>query len=484
MKSVPELDRTAEVPSSELDTGQSYRSAPPWATLIGSNTKEIISHAWAMAHHTSMIMPDSSDDETPFIPSAHGVTTNWERTICMRTPSSLIDRFSVTTDTPQPLVGIRVIDFSRVLAGPFVGQTLGDLGADVVKIERPGLGDDTRIWGPPWRDIDDGEGSTEQEATYYSSLNRNKRSIVLDLKDADDVAFAQRLARTGDIVLDNYKPGFAASLGLDHASLAADRPDIITAPITAYGAETDAADLPGYDLVAQAMGGPMHLTGEADSRALRVGVPIVDMMTGMNATIGVLAALHERNVTGVGRHIEVSLFDTALASTLNHQTAALMGGSDPGRNGNRHASIAPYESYRVADGEMIIAAANQKLFAALCRAIGRADLLEDPRFTDNTIRRANVIELNAELETTLSTRTRDEWVACLRAADVPCGPINSIHEAIAWGNEMNTDPLVTGDDGYRSVRSPIRIDGVARSTALRPPRMGEHSAEIRAEVAD
>ena len=382
----------------------------------------------------------------------------------------------------MPLAGIRVIDFSRVLAGPLVGQTLGDLGADVVKIERPGLGDDTRIWGPPWRDVDDGEGGTEQEATYYSSLNRNKRSIVLDLKEADDLAFAQTLARTGDIVLDNYKPGFAASLGLDHASLAADRPGIITASITAYGSETGAADLPGYDLVAQAMGGPMHLTGEADGRALRVGVPIVDMMTGMNATIGVLAALHERNVTGVGRHIEVSLFDTALASTLNHQTATLMGGSDPRRNGNRHASIAPYESYEVADGEMIVAAANQKLFAGLCRAIERPDLLDDPRFADNTLRRANVLELNAELEKTLVTRTRDDWVVLLRANDVPCGPINSIPEAIAWGEEMDSDPIVTDGDAYRSVRSPIRIDGHARTTARRPPRMGEHSAEIRAEV--
>lgn len=388
----------------------------------------------------------------------------------------------MTTDAPKPLAGIRVIDFSRVLAGPLVGQTLGDLGADVVKIERPGLGDDTRIWGPPWRDVDDGEGGTEQEATYYSSLNRNKRSIVLDLKDADDIAFAWKLARSGDIVIDNYKPGFAAALGLDHATLAADCPGIITASITAYGAETDAADLPGYDLVAQAMGGPMHLTGEADGRALRVGVPIVDMMTGMNATIGVLAALHERNVTGVGRHIEVSLFDTALASTLNHQAATLMGGSDPARNGNRHASIAPYESYKVADGEMIIAAANQKLFAGLCRAIDRLDLLEDPRFADNTLRRGNVFELNDEIESALASATRDEWVARLRAVDVPCGPINSIPEAIAWGEEMHSDSIVTDGDAYRSIRSPIRIDGAARTSARRPPRMGEHSAEIRAEL--
>ncbi|MEM8708653.1 MAG: CoA transferase, partial [Actinomycetota bacterium] len=187
----------------------------------------------------------------------------------------------------RPLDGIRVIDFSRVLAGPLIGQVLGDLGADVIKIERPGHGDDTRTWGPPWKNYAaDGEPD-DLEATYYMSLNRNKRSIVLDLKEADDVAFARRLALTGDIVLDNFKPGFMAKLGLDRASLAADKPEIITATITAFGAESDASHLPGYDLAVQGMSEIMHLTGEVEGRPLRVGVPIVDMLTGYNATIGV-----------------------------------------------------------------------------------------------------------------------------------------------------------------------------------------------------
>ena len=381
-----------------------------------------------------------------------------------------------------PLSGVRVIDFSRVLAGPLLGQTLGDLGADVIKIERPGIGDDTRQWGPPWRMIDDETGAPERESTYYSSLNRNKRSIVLDLKNESDVTTARRLALSGDIVIDNFKPGYMARLGLDPPTLRADRRDLVTATITAYGSDSAAAELGGYDLVAQAMGGPMHLTGEAEGRPLRVGVPIVDMMTGLNAAVGVLAALHAAKLTGRGRHIEVSLFDTALAATLNHQTAALMADAQPKRAGNRHPSIAPYESYSAADGDFIVAAGNDKLFAGLCRAIGRPDLPEDPRFADNTARRVHVEALNAELAPVLAARSRAEWVRRLRAEEVPCGPINSIAEAIAWGRDVNTRPTVSDGD-FVSVRSPIRVDGETQATVRRPPKIGEHSAEILAALA-
>ncbi len=380
---------------------------------------------------------------------------------------------SDTASTPsRPLDGLRVIDFSRVLAGPLIGQTLGDLGADVIKVERPGHGDDTRTWGPPWH---------EDQATYYLSLNRNKRSIVLDLKDEEDVAFARRLALTGDVILDNFKPGFMADLGLDRRSLSKERPEIVTATITAFGAGTDAADLPGYDLVAQAMGGLMHLTGESDGRPLRVGVPIVDMMTGLNATIGVLAALTERAATGVGRHVEVALFDTAVASLLNHHTSTLMGGSNPVRGGNRHPSIAPYESFSASDGDLIIAAANDKLFAGLCRAIERPALCEDERYANNTARAANADSLISEINQALAHGTRAEWINKLRAQDVPCGPINSIPEALAWGADIGADlELVAGS--YHAVRSPIRIDGVTNGDTTPPPRLGEHSEQIRREI--
>ena len=382
-----------------------------------------------------------------------------------------------------PLDGIRVVDFSRVLAGPLIGQLLADLGADVIKVERPDGGDDTRAWGPPWKNYAAEGEPDDLEATYFMSLNRNKRSIALDLKDPDDVAFARRLALTGDVVLDNFRPGFMAKLGLDRESLAADKPSIVTASVTAFGADSGASHLPGLDLAVQGMSGIMHLTGEVEGRALRAGVPVVDMLTGYNATVGVLAALHGVNQTGVGRHVEVSLMDAGLAGLLNHQTGVLMGGQNPGRGGNKHYSIAPYESYSCADGDLIIAAANDKLYANLCREIGRPDLIDDPRFVTNTLRRQNVDELNAILEPIILTDSRASWVERLQAAQVACGPVNSLREALEWAEAMAMDPIIDGPDGYQAVRNPIRLDGDTINEARRrPPRVGEHSAEIRAEL--
>lgn len=382
-----------------------------------------------------------------------------------------------------PLDGIRVIDFSRVLAGPLIGQLLADLGADVIKVERPDGGDDTRAWGPPWKNYAaDGEPE-DLEATYFMSLNRNKRSVALDLKDDDDIAFARRLALTGDIVLDNFRPGFMAKIGLDQESLAADKASIITASVTAFGSTSDAAHLPGLDLAVQGMAGIMHLTGEDGERPLRAGVPVVDMLTGYNTTVGVLAALHAVNQTGTGCHVEVSLMDAGLAGLLNHQTGVLMGGQNPGRGGNKHYSIAPYESYSCADGDMIVAAANDRLYANLCHAISRSDLIDDPRFVTNTLRRQNVGELNEILEPIFRTDTRARWVERLQGAQVACGPVNSLPEALAWAEQMGMEPQIDGPDGYQAVRNPIRLDGEVINTArLRPPRTGEHSAEIRAEV--
>jgi crotonobetainyl-CoA:carnitine CoA-transferase CaiB-like acyl-CoA transferase len=377
---------------------------------------------------------------------------------------------------PLPLAGTRVIDFSRVLAGPLITQNLADLGAEVIKIERPGHGDDTRTWGPPWHSGDD----NGQYSTYYESLNRGKRSIVLDLFD-DDLALAQALARSGDVVVDNFRPGFMAERGLDRETLAVDNPAVVTCTVTAFGEKGPAASLPGYDLVAQAMGGIMHMTGEADGPANRVGVPIVDMTTGLYGTIGLLAALTEAARTGHGRHVTVSLFDTALASLGNHASATLMAGAEPRRDGNRHPSISPYESYRAADGDLIIAAGNNKLFANLCGAIDRPDLLNDPRFVDGPSRRSHINELGIELEATLTTDTRDAWVEKLRAHQVPTGPINTIPEALEWAAEMEIDATLT-HGSFTGVRSPIVIDGARLDTTAAPPRLGEHNAEIRTEM--
>lgn len=370
-----------------------------------------------------------------------------------------------------------MIDFSRVLAGPLITQNLADLGAEVIKIERPGHGDDTRTWGPPWHAGDDGG----EHSTYYESLNRGKRSIVLDLFDDDDLTVARSLAASGDVVVDNFRPGFMAARGLDRETLAVDNPALVTCTVTAFGEEGPASTLPGYDLVAQAMGGLMHMTGEADGRANRVGVPIVDMTTGLYATIGLLAALTEATRTGEGRHVAVSLFDTALASLGNHATAHTMAGVDPRRDGNRHPSIAPYEAYAAADGDLIIAAANNKLFAGVAAALDRPDLLDDPRFVDNPTRRAHIDELATELERTLATDTRDAWVDKLRAHQVPTGPINSIGEALAWAEDFEIDATVAVD-GYTGVRSPIVIDGDRLDTTMRPPELNEHEAAIRREV--
>ncbi|MEQ8841497.1 MAG: CoA transferase [Acidimicrobiales bacterium] len=378
---------------------------------------------------------------------------------------------------PLPLAGTRVIDFSRVLAGPLITQNLADLGADVIKIERPGHGDDTRIWGPPWHPGDDGG----QHSTYYESLNRGKRSIVLDLFDDDDLAFARSLARSGDVVVDNFRPGFMAGRGLDRATLAVESPAVVTCTVTAFGEDGPASTLPGYDLVAQAMGGLMHMTGEADGRANRVGVPIVDMTTGLYATIGLLAALTEATRTGEGRHVSVSLFDTALAALGNHGTATTMAGAEPRRDGNRHPSIAPYESYRTADGDIIIAAANDKLFAGVAAALERPDLLDDPRFVDNPTRRAHIDELSVELERTLTTDSRDAWVEKLRSHQVPTGPINSIPEALAWAQEVGIDATITRGR-YTGIRSPIVIDGERLDTTLPPPLLDEHGPAVRREA--
>ena len=373
-----------------------------------------------------------------------------------------------------PLAGVRVIDFSRVLAGPLVTQTLGDLGAEVIKIERPGHGDDTRTWGPPW--------TSDGGATYYESLNRNKRSIVLDLFDPDDLDVAAALAASATSSSTISGRGSWPSEGsTGHLGrIQSGRRHLHHHRVRGRRARGGVARLrPG-----RAGDGWPHAHDGRGRRASQPGrVPIVDMSTGLYAAIGVLAALADARTTGEGRHVEVSLFDTALASLNNHGTATTMGGADPRRAGNRHPSIAPYESYRAADGDLIIAAANNKLFANVCAALDRPDLLDDPRFVDNPTRRAHIDELADELERTLADDGRDAWVRRLRDHQVPCGPIFSVTEALAWGDEMGLSPTVADPDGrYVGIRSPIRFDGEVPTQAMAPPRLDEHGPAIRAEA--
>src|SRR5919106_712377 len=319
-----------------------------------------------------------------------------------------------------PLDGILVADFSRVLAGPLASMLLGDLGADVVKVERPDGGDDTRAWGPPWRD---------GEATYYLGLNRNKRSIALDLGDAGDRDLARRHGERADVLLESFRPGLMASWGLDGDVLRARNPGLVSCSVTAFGSGERAAGMPGYDFLLQAMGGLMSVTGEAEGRPLKAGAALIDLVCGLLAVTGIQAALAERDRTGRGRHVEVSLMDSALASLLNQGSAWVSGGAVPSRRGNRHPSIVPYETYEAADRPFAVAVGNDRLFARLCEAVGLPGLPADERSATNEARVANVDALARELEAVFRRQPAEHWVETLRAASVPVGPINRVDEA-------------------------------------------------------
>jgi crotonobetainyl-CoA:carnitine CoA-transferase CaiB-like acyl-CoA transferase len=368
------------------------------------------------------------------------------------------------------LDGILVADLSRVLAGPLCTMTLGDLGADVIKVERPDGGDDTRTWGPPW---------VEEGATYYLGLNRNKRSVALDLKDPGDLALARELCARADVVVESFRPGTVDRLGLGYEDVARSNPRVVYCSVSAFGSGQRAAALPGYDLLLQAMSGLMSVTGEPDGRPLKVGAPLIDVMCGLNATIGVLAALQARGRDGIGQRVEVSLMDTALAGLLNQASAHVNTGAVPGRLGNRHPSIAPYETFAAADGDFAVAVGNDAIFARLCRVIGREELVGDERFATNAARRAHLEELGAELEAAFAAATADEWVARLGEAGVPAGPINDIGQAFAFATALGLDP-VDETEGVRTVRSPVRLGATPAAVRRRPPRLGEHSDEIRA----
>jgi crotonobetainyl-CoA:carnitine CoA-transferase CaiB-like acyl-CoA transferase len=375
---------------------------------------------------------------------------------------------------PSALDGILVADFSRVLAGPLCTMTLGDLGAEVVKVERPDGGDDTREWGPPWHD----EG-----ATYYLGLNRNKRSVTLDLKDPGDLALAQRLAARADVLVESFRPGTIDRLGLGYDDVAAGNPGVVYCSISAFGTGERAAALPGYDLLLQAMSGLMSVTGETDGRPLKVGAALIDMICGLYAANGILAALHARSRTGEGQRVHVSLMDSALAALLNQGSGFLNAGVVPGRLGNRHPSITPYETFRAADGDFAVACGNDALFRRLCAAIGRPELPDDERYADNRARLAHRDALTADLEAAFAEADAAEWVARLGEAGVPAGPINDIGEAFAFAEELGLEPWVEVD-GVRTVRPAMTLGTTPAAVRRRPPRLGEHDAEIRAWLAD
>ena len=375
-----------------------------------------------------------------------------------------------------PLSGVLVADFSRVLAGPYATMLLADLGAQVVKVEGPD-GDETRTWRPPVR----GDVST-----YYLGINRGKRSVVLDLRDAHDLDLARELARRADVMIQNFRPGGLARFGLDFPSVSAANPEIVYASISGFGAGPG-AKVPGYDLMVQAMSGLMSLTGDPDGPPYRAGISVFDVMAGNHVVIGILAALRHREATGQGQHVEVNLLSSALSGLVNQSSAYVAGGAVPYRMGNAHPSVFPYEALPTADREMIVAAANDRQFRKLCDVLGIPEVADEPRFAHNRDRTANRAELKPILVERLATRGADEWFDLLVDAGVPCGPINTIDGGFAAADQFALDPVVEVGEGERAVpmaRHPITFSVTPARYELPPPELDEHGAELRLWLKD
>ncbi|MDT0440272.1 MULTISPECIES: CaiB/BaiF CoA transferase family protein [Streptomyces] len=366
-----------------------------------------------------------------------------------------------------PLEGLLVADFSRVLAAPYLTMLLGDLGADIVKVERPGTGDDTRGWGPPHH---------RGDATYNLSVNRNKRSVVLDLAEREGRSAARRLATRADVLIENFRPGTMARLGLDEKSLRTRNPGLIYCSLSGFGTGPGAA-LPGYDLLVQAVGGLMSVTGLAPGQPTKTGVALVDVLCGLHAGIGVLAALRHRDRTGQGQLVEVDLLSTLLSSMVNQSAAHTLTGTVPGIMGNRHPSIAPYEVFPAADRPMVLAVGTDRQFRSLVSVLGVPGLADDARFATNTARVAHADELASLLSTSLSARTAEEWYDLLTPHGVPCGPVNDLADAFRLAERLELSPQVRVD-GRDLVANPIRLEATPPTYRKAPPALGEHTEEV------
>jgi crotonobetainyl-CoA:carnitine CoA-transferase CaiB-like acyl-CoA transferase len=374
-----------------------------------------------------------------------------------------------------PLEGVRVLDLSRVLAGPLATMTLGDLGADVIKVERPGEGDDTRHWGPPF---------AGEDAAYFLSLNRNKRSVVIDLKTAEGAEAIKRLASRSDVVIENFRPGLMDSLGIGLAELRAADPRLITCSLTAFNeAAAETASRPGYDIIVQALSGLMSVTGAPGGEPTKAGVALLDVATGLYAAIGVLAALHERDVTGLGRHVSVALFDASVAAMVNQAANYLIGGVVPRAMGSQHPNIVPYQVFHASDRPFILGGGNDRIFERTCKVLGHPGWAEDPDFATNEQRVLNRDRIVALLSGVFATRRADEWLLDLEQAGVPCSPIRSLDEVFASPEGaalvQRVDDAARGE--LKLVADPLRFDGEVLPTRLAPPRLGQHTEEILAE---
>ncbi|SFT89487.1 CaiB/BaiF CoA transferase family protein [Halomonas saccharevitans] len=378
----------------------------------------------------------------------------------------------------RPLDGVVVLDLSRVLAGPWAGQQLADLGARVIKIEHPTRGDDTRGWGPPWLDGDHG---AERQAAYYLCANRGKQSLAVDISIEGGQALVRELAKGADILLENFKVGGLAKYGLDYSSLKALNPGLIGCSITGFGQGGPYAHRAGYDFMIQAMGGLMSLTGEPNGMPMKTGVAITDVMTGLYATVGVLAALHERERTGRGRHIDVALLDVQVATLANQALNALTSGASPQRHGNAHPNIVPYQAFACADGHLVLTVGNDAQFSRLATLLGHPEWAEDPAYATNAARVDNREVLVTMIQTRLLGRERDAWLAELEVRGIPAGPINTLTEVFD-DPQVRHRGMARQIDGVPQVANPLRFDGEALTSDVAPPRLGQDSDAILAEM--
>ncbi|MBP7657095.1 MAG: CoA transferase [Pseudoxanthomonas sp.] len=385
---------------------------------------------------------------------------------------------------PGALSHLRVLDLSRVLAGPWCSQNLADMGADVIKVERPGAGDDTRGWGPPW--VEGAQAGTGADSTYYAAANRGKKSITMDISRPEGQEMIRKLAAVSDVVIENYKVGDLKRYGLDYAALSALNPRLVYCSITGYGQEGPSAHKPGYDFVFQAMGGLMSITGERDDLPgggpQKAGIAIADVMTGMYATIAILSALEHRSVSGRGQYIDMALLDCIVALGGNQVTGYFASGKVPGRFGNAHASLVPYQVFVVADGEIVVAVGNDGQWQQYCAAIERSDLGADPRWTKVTGRITGRDELVPELARTMLTRTRAEWLERLESRGVPCGPINNYREvfedAQVQHRKLRVDLQRPDGSMVSTIASPLRLQGTPPVYDRAPPTLGDATEDV------
>ena len=375
---------------------------------------------------------------------------------------------------------IRVLDLSRILAGPWTTQSLADLGADVIKVERPGQGDDTRGWGPPYL-----EGDAARSA-YFCSVNRNKRSLALDLADPAAAGVLRKLAGECQVVVENFKRGSLARYGLDYASLAEENPALVYCSITGFGQDGPEADRAGYDFMIQGLAGLMSVTGEPGGMPMKVGVALSDVLTGLNATVAILAALNHAERTGEGQFIDMSLFDVTVASLANQAANYLFTDTPPSRLGNAHPNIVPYQVFEVADGHLILAVGNDAQFERFCALCGLQEIARDERFSTNDARVRHRGELVPQVAKALLGKTRDAWLDELGKAGIPAGPINDIGQAFSepQAEFRGLSAQIKDDDGrpIPTVRSPLRLSATPPELRLPPPRLGQHTREILREV--